>query len=451
MKAQEGPQEEFLARAEDEILYGGAKGGGKSFGLLMAGIRFVENKNYKGIIFRRSYPQLSELIDRSKLYFSLPGLNGEWNGQQHRWTFPSGATLAFGSAHNEGDELSYQGHEYQFMGFDQLEEWIERMYLFLIGQNRSSDKTIPCFVRSTANPGGVGHLWIKKRFIDNKEPFKTYIQEFEINGKILSRSSAFIPATVYDNKILLDASPNYLTNLLQMPEDDRKALLEGDWNIFVGQYFKEWRDKIHIVEPFPIPDGWFKFRCLDFGRTAPFACYWGAVDYDGKVWIYQEYYQSGKNADENAKNVAELSKGETYLFTVADPSIFSKTGQEYTIAEILAQNGLACEPADNDRISGWALLHQRLTNKTIFFFPNCLNAIRTIPSLIHDQRHPEDINQLGEAHAGDAIRYGLKSLINSKPGPTVLQPTLEQEVKMEIKKEWELNKEQEEEEKMEFI
>ena len=406
LKPQAGPQEEFLSRDEDEILYGGAKGGGKSFGLLFGGLRHIDKEKYRAIIFRRTYPKLQHLIDLSKLYFSHPPLNGKYSSQTHRWTFPSGATFAFGSCKDQGSELTYQGHEYQYMGFDQLEEFTELQYLFLMAQNRTSDKSIPCRVRSTANPGGVGHLMCKKRFIDGKEPYKTYRKVYKLkNGQTITRTLAFIPATVYDNKILMEANPGYITNLLQLPPDVQKALLEGDWNIFAGQYFQEWRDRLHVSIPFKIPEGWIRFRMIDYGRTAPFCCLWGAVDYNKKVWIYREYYATGKNADENAKKVVILSGTEKYSFTIIDPSVFAKTGQEYTIGELLSENKLECEPGDNDRLGGWAILHQYLTNNKIAFFSNCVNCIRTIPGLIHDEKNVEDVDTNGEDHCltGDTL------------------------------------------------
>lgn len=421
-------------------------------------MRDIHNPNYKAIIFRRTYPKLEDLIYKSRLFFSKPPLDGKYNAFAHRWVFPSGATYSFGSCKDEGSELTYQGHEYQYMGFDQLEEFIERQYLFLMAQNRTSDPTLRCRVRASANPGGVGHLFVKKRFIDKKQPYKTYLKSYELPGRTsndptikVKRTSIFIPATVYDNKILLKANPNYLATLMQLSLDDQRALLQGDWNIFAGQYFSEWRDTIHVRKPFKIPESWLRFRMIDYGKAAPFCCLWGAVDYNRKVYIYREYYKVGLNADENAKEVAKLSKGEKYIFTVADPSIFAKTGQEYTISELLDQNGLPCEPGDNDRIGGWQIIHQYLTNKQIVFFSNCVDSIRTIPALIHDKRHPEDIDTLGEDHAGDTLRYGLKALQGGKTYEPKVHPTVEKEVETMIKKEWEKPTEEEElEDQLEF-
>lgn len=422
-------------RNEDEVLFGGSKGGGKSYAMILAALRYVSVPGFKAVIFRRTYPKLSELIDRSQQIF--PHLGAKWHAKDYRWVFPSGASIKFAHCQNEEDKYIYQGHEYHFMGFDQLEEFTESMYLFLSAQVRNPPKGVFTEIRATANPGGIGHAWVFRRFmvdpVTNQELAPgTVIRElfalpFEIagmkKGDTLTRSRVFIPATVYDNKILLENDPNYLTNLMQLPEGERKALLEGDWHVFAGQYFKEWSASRHVVQPFEIPEHWLRFRCIDYGSTAPFACYWGAVDEHGRVFIYREYYAAGFNARQNAKKVIEFSpENERYSFSVIDPAVYSKHGLDYTIFETMTDEGLTgLEPGGNDRVSGWQELKWRLswndmTGKVpdIYFFSNCINAIRTIPSLIHDPSKPEDLNTDGEDHAADSIRYGIMRLRDNK-------------------------------------
>lgn len=439
LSPQEGPQTDFLARSEDEVLFGGSKGGGKSWALMLAALSHLSEKGYKAIIFRRTYPKLSELIDRSHQIF--PHLGGRYSAKDYRWIFPSGFTLKFAHCQNEEDKYIYQGHEYHFMGFDQVEEFTESMYLFLMAQVRNPPPGTYTEIRSTANPGGIGHAWVFRRFMvdpitnDELKPGEIIRERFELpfdmgnhkRGDKLLRSRVFIPATVYDNKILLNNDPNYLTILMSLPEAERKALLEGDWHVFAGQYFKEWSVSRHVVQPFEIPSNWLRYRCTDFGSTAPFAHYWCAVSEAGAVYVYREYYAAGFTARQHGKKIKELSVDaegdpEDYTFSVIDPSVFSKTGQDYSIAEVLMEEGYTgIEPGGNDRLAGWQEMRHRLlysdaTGKqpTLFFFSNCINAIRTIPGLIHDTHKPEDLNSDGEDHAADAIRYGLMRLRDNK-------------------------------------
>ncbi len=442
LRPQPGPQEEFLQSPEDEILFGGSKGGGKSFALMLAVLRYVHIPGYKGIIFRRTYPKLIELMDRA--YQIFPHLGGRWQGKDYRWVFPSGASVKFAHCQNEEDKYIYQGHEYHVMCFDQVEEFTESQYMFLVTQMRNPPKGVDKQVLCTANPGGIGHAWVYRRFMvdpmTNEEvpPGHVIRQEFEMpfqiagknKGDRLIRSRVFIPATVYDNKIMLENDPNYLTNLMQLPEAERRALLEGDWHVFAGQYFKEWSNTRHVIPPFEIPSNWLRYRCMDFGSTAPTALYDCAVDEQGTVFVYREYYAAGYTAKQHAKRILEATpEGERFAFFAVDAAIFSHDGHEYTIAEQMMEEGLnGLEPTGKNRISGWQELSWRLsfndaTGKQpgIYFFSTCINAIRTIPGLIHDPRNPEDLNSDGEDHAADAIRYGLVRLkdMTAKPMESV--------------------------------
>jgi len=212
----------------------GGKGSGKSDCILFEALRQIEFPRYKALIIRRTFPQLQELIDRAHGIY--PKLDGKWEGEAKRFVFPSGASIHFGHCQNEVDKERYQGHEYTFIGFDQLEQFLESQYNFISAQNRSSDSNLKCYIRATANPGSIGHWWIKRRFVDNKVPGKTYTDSYTFpDGRQMTRTFARIHATIYDNPSLLRAQPIYLANLMSLPEAERKAYLEGDWNAFTSE------------------------------------------------------------------------------------------------------------------------------------------------------------------------------------------------------------------------
>ncbi|MDP4172436.1 MAG: terminase family protein [Bacteroidota bacterium] len=210
----------------DEVLFGGAKGGGKSDVLLFGALRFIALPSYKALIVRRTFPRLKELIDRSMTFHAL---NGTYNRSEKQWKFPSGAQIVFGHCQNDGDELNYQGHQYHYIGFDQVEEFTENMFNIIAACGRKVDD-IPVYIRCTANPGGVGKHWVKRRWIEGKEPNKIYATETSLNGKLILRKQVFIPSSIFDNKILLEKNPEYLAFLQKLPEKFRKMYLEGDFN-----------------------------------------------------------------------------------------------------------------------------------------------------------------------------------------------------------------------------
>lgn len=233
-KPHEGPQMEFHKRTEDVVLFGGSKGGGKSEGLLFDATAQIGRSGYKAIIFRRTYKRLTDLVDRAKLAF--PKLGAKWEGEEKRFRFPSGATIAFSHCEHEDDKYNHQGQEYAFIGFDQLEEFTESQFNFLCLQNRTSDPEVKCYVRATANPGGVGHFWVKRRFIDRARPREVVTDIYPIpNRSPIKRTSVFIPSTIYDNPTLLKSSPQYLATLQSGTEEEKRAYLEGDWEVFSSQ------------------------------------------------------------------------------------------------------------------------------------------------------------------------------------------------------------------------
>ena len=411
----------------DSLRWLSAKGGGKTDWLLFDFLdpELMENAHYRGIIFRRTYPRLREIIDRSHQWFTTLA---NYNKQERCWEFPSGAKLFFAHCQYEESKYDYQGHEYQYMGFDQIEEFTESQYQFLIVQARTSDDSIPVRLRATANPGNVGHLWVKRRWIDNKEPMVAYKNP-------LGLTSMFIPAKIYDNPSLMENDPLYIKRLEALPEQERKALLEGDWNIFAGQYFKEWTPRVHVIEPCYIPVLWKRFIAGDYGHKKPSSIGWYAISPEGELIRYREVYREGLYYDELAKLMCDLSKNERIDYAVFDPAVFGDK-QHHSLkkdsreglsgAEIMQEtinewfeeaqkpnDAFLITRADNRRIEGWRNLRQWLrvvdNNSRFKVFKTCMSFVTTFPANVHDERKPEDLDTDGEDHSADEARYAVMS------------------------------------------
>lgn len=429
-----GPQEFFHQVPAYEALFGGKKGPGKTETILRESVRQIGNKNYRGIIFRRTYPRLGEIIDRSHKYFKLAGLNGKYSDHDIQvkipaWTFPSGAKIAFGHCHREQDKYDWHGKEFHFIGFDQLEEFTETQYLFILAQNRTSDPAIWCYTRSTANPGGVGHAWVKKRFIDTLKNCPSGTIKFfkRVDDEDLecpesdpqSISRAFVEAGVYDNPSLVQNDPNYIRRLEQLPEDDKQALLYGNWDVFKGQFFKMWR-KAHHVKELEVFREYEKFISLDYGYGAPSCVLWWMVDYDGNLHAYRELYGEEMTYEKLALLIRELTPHDERInYCVADPAIWND--KSHHKSEIEGESGAETMQrlwagwtglirADNSRITGWGRMRIMLSNPpAMSYSPVCKHSIRTIPALIHDEVKVEDLDTDGEDHAADSSRYALMS------------------------------------------
>ena len=269
----------------------------------------------------------------------------------------------------------------------------------------------PKRIKSSTNPGSEGHAWVKQKFIDNKEPMKIYTNE-------LGNTQIFIPAKVQENNFLMSADPDYIKRLEELDDDTKAALLYGEWNIFAGQYFKEWRSELHTVQPFEIPTHWKRFRSMDWGYNDPACVLWYAVDPDSRIYVYRELYINETPASKLAAKILELSKGESIAYTAASPDAWGKRGNDSihgeSIAETFLKNGVPLTKADNNRIPGWQRVHEFLQTAPdgkpyVQVFSNCLNLIRTLPMLVHDEHKVEDVSGKQEDHAPESFRYGLMS------------------------------------------
>lgn len=430
-------QAEFMRRTEYECLYGGAAGGGKSDSLLCEALRQVHIPNYRGIIFRRTYPELEGLISRSMELYKPAFPKAKYNVSEKRWGFPSGAKIFFGYMQYEKDWSNYQGKAYDFIGFDELTHFTYLQYMRLMGRNRPTGPGTIIYIRATANPGGVGHLWVKDRFIDAAPPMTPIIGEYKVmtpeGEKKYRRSRIFIPASVFDNKKLLENDPGYIVTLASLPEAERNAMLYGDWNTFSGKVFKEFVDDpahyedqrfTHVIKPFKIPGHWKIIRGFDFGYAKPFSVGWHAVDEKGKIYRIREYYGFNGTPNEGvmlnpvqiASEIRKIEKEDPMLAGktitgVADPSIFDESRGE-SIAALMSRhpNYIYWSPGDNTRLAGKMQYHYRLAfdedGDCMFqVFNTCKNFIRTIPALVYDEKKTEDIDTDLEDHIYDESRY----------------------------------------------
>lgn len=447
-------QIQFMQRPEYEALYGGAAGGGKSDCVLAEALRQVDIPHYRCIILRKTYPQLTELIDRSQELYQPAFPRARYNDSKHCWTFPGGAKIYFGSMQYTKDRVNYQGKRYDLIIFDELTHFTWDEYSYMFSRNRPNGPGTRVYIRATTNPGGVGHGWVKDRFITAAPPMTPIESLMDVSapdGKIIkmARKRIFIPSTVFDNQKLLDNDPNYLANLAMMPEAERKALLYGSWDSFAGQVFLEWRNKpegydtqqgSHVINPFKVPQDWKIYRGFDWGYSKPFSVGWYAVDHDGTVYRIRELY--GCTQDPNtgvkwtpqqiAEKITEIERDEPnlqgrHVIGIADPSIFDEQKGE-SIATMMERKGVFWDAADNKRIPGKMQFHYRFAlddqgRAMLYIFNTCKHFIRTIPTLVYDETNVEDINTDTEDHIYDECRYVLmENPINPRSNVSITPP-----------------------------
>src|SRR5262245_27647805 len=436
---QPGPQTEAItADWCPELFYGGAAGGGKSDFLLGDFLQDVPTygRHWIGVLFRRTYNELEELIRRSREFY--PSSGASWHEQQKQWTWPNGAALRLRYIERDNDATRYQGHQYVWIGWDELTQWpTDYGYRYLRGRLRSAYSVPTKRIRAAANPGGVGHHWVKAYFVDPAPGgYKP------VDDPVTKHRRIFIPARLRDNKILLAADPAYADRLRGLSSDAMvRAWLEGDWTVVEGAYFDCWRYDLHVVEPFTVPSEWARFRSMDWGSAKPFSVGWWAIATEdhrvgdrilprGMLVRYREWYgASGLNvglkatAESVAQGIAEREQGETLRYGVLDPACFKEDGGP-SLAERINRVliGRARRPfhaADNARVpqrgsmGGWDQLRARLVGADgqpmICCFATCAASIRTIPALQHDLARPEDVDTQSEDHAADEWRYACMS------------------------------------------
>ena len=422
-------QKLFLSDHHKYVAYGGSRGGGKSWAVRVKSILLAGT--YPGIIqiiVRRSYPEL--YANHIKPFRRmLPKGSYKYNDSKKEITFPNGSQIIFKYCSNEKDLDNFQGTECDILYIDEATQFTEEQFKVLNacvrGVSSRDEDIFHKRVYLTCNPGGVGHQWVKRLFID-----RVYN-----DGEDPSEYS-FVQAGVRDNKILMEQQPDYIKQLEALPPKLRKAWLEGSWDIFFGQFFEDFYDipdhygdrvGTHVIDPFEIPDGWKIYRSFDWGYNKPFSCGWWAVDYDGVVYRILELYGCNpKVANEGVKWTPpkvfeEIHRIETEhrwlagknIIGIADPAIWdAETGE--SIAETAAKHGVLFTQGDNKRLPGWMQFHYRLAFDEngfpmMYVFSNCKAFIRTIPLLQYDEHKPEDLDTDGEDHVADEVRYFLMS------------------------------------------
>jgi phage terminase large subunit len=401
-------QREFFASRARHTAYGGARGGGKSWAmrrkLVLLALRY---EGLQILMLRRTLSELTENHVRL-MQTELSGFVN-YNQTQRVFTFPNGSRIKLGYCDNEQDVYRYQGQEYDVIGMEEAAQFTESQMQFLTTCNRSVRTDFSPRMYYTCNPGGVGHAWVKRLFIDRRYRSSERAEDY-----------VFIPARVTDNPFLM-RDRCYVTALENLPETLRRAYLDGDWDVLAGQYYSEFSRDRHVVEPFMVPKSWRRFRAMDWGYNDPCAVLWFAVAPGGRVYAYREYYERRVLSSETARRIRQLTGEETVAYTAASPDAWQNRGMSasgelngMSIAEVFAHGGVPLVRADNARINGWQRVREYLAEADdglpgLLIFRTCENLVRTLPALTFDERFVEDVSPVCEDHAAEALRYGLMS------------------------------------------
>lgn len=418
-------QAAFFKARNRFVAYGGARGGGKSWAVRQkAKLLALYYPGIRILIMRRTFPELKEnhILPLQK---DLSGL-AVYRETDKVFLFSGGSRIKFGYCDTEKDVNQYQGQEFDVIFMDEATHFTELQFLALTACVRGVNR-FPKRMYLTCNPGGVGHAWVKRLFVDRRFKAGENPEDY-----------VFIRASVYDNKAVMQDGGAYVRMLKNLPEELRRAWLDGEWDVFAGQVFREWRNDpghyldhrwTHVIAPFSIPDAWPRYRTLDWGYSRPFSVGYTAMSPEGKLIRYHEIYGTEKDAqgftttpneglrlapDEVAERILhyeqEHEKGHR-LLGIADPSIFDESrGSGGCVANIFAQKGIYFERGDNKRIPGKMQIHNRLMfdkNGTPGFqvFSTCRDFLRTVPALVYSSTAPEDVDTAGEDHIYDEWRY----------------------------------------------
>lgn len=408
-------QQAFFEATARHVLYGGARAGGKSWAMrrkfvLMA----IHNHGMRLLLLRRTFPQLREnhILDMQAELKDF----ASYNDDQKAFTFPNGSRIKLGFCDSEADVYQYQGQEYDVIGFEEATQFTEFQITYILTCNRS--KTYQPRAYYTANPGGPGHSYLKRLFIDRAYKGEEKPDDYQ-----------FIQATIFDNKVLMENDPGYVKVLETLPEEMRRAHLYGDWDVYVGQYFTEFQRGVHVLKPFEIPKEWRRYFTIDYGRDM-LAGYWIAMDTFGRAYVYREVYQSGLNVSAAAGLIRAAEGSDVPDERFAPPDLYAKSNQTgRSVIEVMGDHGLWFTRTKNDRIPGWYDLaewlspyldeqDQKVANLRIF--DTCPNLIRCLPLAQRNERgDPNDISDQPHeiSHSLDAVRY----FVTGRPRPTQIE------------------------------
>ena len=383
--------------------YGGARGGGKSWALRKKiTLLCMRYNGIKVLLLRRTYPELKE-NHINTLLGELKGI-ATYKESDKVFTFLNGSKIKLGYCDSERDVLQYQGIEYDIICMDEATQFTEYQFQTLTACLRGAND-FPKRMYLTCNPGGVGHEWVKRIFISKRYKPDENPDDYE-----------FISATIFDNKILMEKDPHYLSMLNNLDDKLRQAWRDGNWDMLAGQYFSEFDRSVHVIEPFVIPEHWKKYRAIDYGLDC-LACVWVAVDELNNYYVYREYGEPDKIISDGAKDIIELSNGEYIQYTVAPSDIWARSQETAkSKADIFRENGLPLIKGNNNRETGWLALKDLLKvhdvdegkrESRIKIFSSCVQLIEYLPSLQRDAKKPTDCmtEPHNITHLPDALRY----------------------------------------------
>jgi hypothetical protein len=425
---QPGPQSMFVNCPVFEVFFGGARGGGKSWGVI--GDWALHSHEYGtaavGLMIRRTRIELLDLFEQARSVYTKIGATATYSPL--RIVMPNGARLTFAYLERDPDAEQYQGHNYTRVYVEEIGNFPSPAPVLKLMATLRSGAGVPVGMRMTGNPGGAGHQWVRARYID-PAPMGWQV----ITDPTTGLERIYIPSRVTDNRYL---GPDYVQRLKASGSPELvRAWLEGDWSVVSGAFFPEFSMDHHVMAPRALPDHWARFRSFDWGSARPFACHWWAVSdgsmHDiarGALVMYREWYgmRPGEpnvglklTAEAVAAGIREREEDDGHMVGVADPAMFAEDGGP-SIAHRMMQQGVIFRPADNKRVpqrgamGGWDQLRSRLVGDAderpmLLLFSTCRDIIRTLPALQHDDARPEDVDTDMEDHAADSVRYACLS------------------------------------------
>jgi len=420
------PQSKLISCPYNEIFFGGARGGGKTEGCLGEWLAHHSHcgKSARGMFVRHTLPQLEQVIERAEVLFDKIA---SYNAQKKMFTFHTGGTLKFRYLDGVKDAENYQGHEYTRIYVEEITNWAEPDCIDLLRACLRSPDDIVCKLIATGNPGGVGHTWVKHRYVDiDPRGYKAVTERFEYGEEVAEMTRVFIPSRLEDNKSLRNKAI-YVAQLHQVGSPELvRAWLEGDWDIVAGAYFEGvWNPAVHIVDPFDIPVHWIQWRSMDWGTARPYAINYYAKSPDGVTYITGELYGwggkpnvgTGETASEVASKVVEyelemLRSGVKLVKNPADSSIWSNVGSDLSVEDHFRDRGVIWHQADKakgSRINGAHELVSMLKEEKLKVFSSCYHWLRTVPSIPRSSKNPDDVDTDAEDHCYDSTRYGVVS------------------------------------------